>query len=126
MSADLAKNAHVHTQVFTDMSLLTAVANDISFAEVFAEPLRRCINPEDMLVAISSSGNSPNVVRAVNVARDAGAFIVTLSAMDSGNSIRTMGDLNYWLPARTYGLAETSHAAILHYWMDLMALTTNT
>ena len=118
MAADLAKNAHVRTQVFTDLALMTAIANDISYEDVYAEPLARHIRPGDMLVAISSSGNSPNVVKACQVASDMDASVVTLSAMNSENRIRSMGQFNFWVPASTYGLAETCHAAILHFWMD--------
>ncbi len=121
LAADLAKNGRVHTEVFTDQSLLTAIANDLSFEEVFAEPLRRRMKAGDMLVAISSSGSSPNVLKAVEVARRRGGFIVTLSAMKSTNPLRHRGDLNYYISAQTYGEAETCHAAILHHWMDLVS-----
>ncbi len=121
LAADLAKNGRVHTEVFTDQSLLTAIANDMSFEEVFAEPLRRRMKAGDMLVAISSSGGSPNVLKAVAEARRRGGFIVTLSAMKSSNPLRQRGDLNYYISAQTYGEAETCHAAILHHWMDLVS-----
>lgn len=119
-AADLAKNAGVRTEVFSDLSLLTAVANDISYREVFAEPLRRRMEPGDMLVAISSSGQSPNVLRAAEEARRLGGTVVTLSAMKASNPLRRHGDLNFYLTAPTYGLAETGHAAVLHHWVDLM------
>ncbi|WP_419784190.1 SIS domain-containing protein [Maridesulfovibrio sp.] len=121
-SADLAKNAHVHTQVFTDLALITALANDISYDQVFVEPLKRRLTPNDMLVAISSSGNSPNVLNACRFAAETGATVVTLSAMSAENTLRTLGDINFWLPAETYGMAETGHACILHYWMDSVSV----
>ncbi|MCP4138371.1 MAG: SIS domain-containing protein [bacterium] len=117
-STDIAKNGGVFTCVFSDFSFLTALSNDISYEEVFAEPLRWRMKQGDMLIAISSSGNSPNIVRAVETARNCGGIIVTLSAMGESNKIRGMGDLNFYVPAQTYGLAETSHAAILHFWTD--------
>ena len=55
MAADLDKNARVHTEVFTDPALITAIANDLDYTQVFSEPLRRRMSPGDMLVAISSS-----------------------------------------------------------------------
>lgn len=121
-AADLAKNADLHTQVFTDLSLLTAVANDMSYDMVFMVPLRRRLKPGDMVVAISSSGNSPNVVKAAEFAVLREATLVTLTAMQPTNALRQLGTLNFWLPAETYGLAETGHAAILHYWMDRVSL----
>ncbi|MFN8607349.1 MAG: SIS domain-containing protein [Vulcanimicrobiota bacterium] len=117
-AADLAKNGHLHTQVFSDVCLLTAVSNDISFEEVYAEPLRRRARPGDMLIAISSSGASPNILRGVDIAREMGVTIVTLSAFAGDNPLRGRGDLNAYLPATSYGEAETAHATVLHYWMD--------
>ncbi len=122
MAADLAKNAHIHTEVFSDLSLITAIANDISYEEVFAEPLRRRMVEGDMLVAVSSSGNSPNILRATEAAVSYGGIVVTLSAMNESNKLRKLGNLNFYVPAQTYGLAETSHAAIMHYWMNSVAL----
>jgi D-sedoheptulose 7-phosphate isomerase len=121
-AADLAKNAHLHTQVFSDLALITAVSNDMSYKDVFSEPLKHSGNKGDMLVAISSSGISPNIISAIKVARQKRIAIVTLSAMKAGNAIRKMGDLNIYINAASYGLAETCHAAILHHWMDLLEI----
>ena len=119
-SADLAKNGKLHTQVFSDLSLITAISNDLTYDEVFAEPLRRRGSKGDLLVAISSSGNSQNIINAIKTAKEIGITIVTLSAMDERNQIRQMGDVNIYIPADTYGDAESCHAAILHYWIDTL------
>jgi len=118
VAADLAKNAQVRTEVFSDLSLITALANDMGYENVFAEPLRRNMCTGDMLVAISSSGQSQNIIRAVEEAINIGGFVVTLSAMKRENKLISMGMLNFYVPADTYGNAETCHAAILHYWID--------
>lgn len=121
-SADLAKNAHVHTEVFTDLSLLTAISNDMGYEHVYAEPLTRRARPGDMLVAISSSGRSPNILAAVDIAKRVGLTVVTLSAMSPENPLRRGGTLNVYLRCQTYGEAETGHAMVLHHWMDRVAL----
>jgi D-sedoheptulose 7-phosphate isomerase len=121
-SADVTKILHIRTQIFTDLSLITACANDFCYEEVYAEPLSWSMKRDDMLIAISSSGNSPNIISAIDTAKSIGGKIVTLSAMDVDNRIRNMGDLNFYIPASTYGLAETCHAAILHYWVDLLQI----
>jgi D-sedoheptulose 7-phosphate isomerase len=126
VAADLAKNAHVHTEVFTDLSLITAIANDVSYDEVFAEPLRRRLKKGDMLVAISSSGQSKNILQAVATAKKLGGIVITLSAMKAENPLRREGELNLYVPAQTYGMAETCHAAILHYWIDKIILKNKT
>jgi len=125
-AADLAKSGRILTEVFTDLSLITATANDIAYKQVFAEPLRFRMSEGDMLVAISSSGTSPNVVRGAQTANELGGTVITLSAMREGNPLRKLGNLNFYISAQTYGLAETGHAAILHYWMDMVEVETRT
>ena len=119
-AADLAKNAHLHTEIFSDLSLITAISNDMGYEWVFAEPLRRRAKKRDILVAISSSGYSQNIIRAVEIAQKSGLKVITLSAMSPDNPLRTKGFVNAYVPAETYGFAETCHAAILHHWMDLV------
>lgn len=119
MAADLAKNALVHTQVFSDLALLTALANDVGYDSVYSEPLRDRGHSGDMLVAISSSGQSENILNAARTARSMDMKVVTFSAMSEANPLRSLGSLNLYVPAEDYGHAETCHAAALHYWMDL-------
>ncbi len=117
-AVDLMKNAGLKAVVLTDPALMTAWANDLSYEEVFAAPLDICLRRRDLLVLISSSGQSPNILAA---ARARGAWLMTLSAMRPDNPLRGLGDLNFYLPAGTYGLAESAHAVVLHHWIDLEA-----
>lgn len=121
-AADLDKNGCVDTRVFTDQALMTAIANDISYDQVYAHPIRSKMVPGDLLVAISSSGNSPNIVNACDAARERGGTVVTLTGMGTDNAARRLGHLNFWVPADDYGTVETCHAAILHHWMDKISL----
>ena len=118
MAADAAKNGRLRALAFNDASLLTATANDVAYDEAFSLPLERLGRAGDLLIAISSSGNSPNIVRALEVARGIGIAAVTLSAMQADNRARTLGDLNFYVPVRRYGWAESAHQVILHYWFD--------
>ena len=90
-AADLGKNGTLRTYTFTDLSLITALANDTGYENVFMDPIRRYMEPEDLLVAISSSGNSPNIVNAVRAAGENGGSVVTLSGMRPDNAIRSGG-----------------------------------
>ena len=81
-------------------------------------PLKRFANSGDILVTISSSGNSPNIIKAIEVARELGIKVVTISGMSPDNRSRTMGDLNFYIPGETYGIVETSHLVLLHCWLD--------
>ena len=118
-AADLAKNGHLRTLAFADPTLLTAVGNDLGYIEIFAEPLRRLATTGDMLVLISSSGRSPNILRATEMAGEMSVDVVTFSAMQPDNPLRKAGSLNFYVPATSYGCAESAHAALLHYWIDL-------
>ncbi|AMK11502.1 SIS domain-containing protein [Pseudodesulfovibrio indicus] len=118
-STDLAKNADVPTEVFTDCSLITATGNDFGYEQTFAYPLGQRMVPGEVLIAISSSGNSPNVVAAVARARELGGRSVTITAMSQDNRMRALGDLNFYLPADSYGMAESGHGAVLHHLIDL-------
>lgn len=120
MAADLAKNGRLHTEVLTDQCLITAVSNDIDFESVFSDPLSVRASKGDMLVAISSSGSSPNILKAAEEAKKHGMSIITLSAMNEDNPLRATGMLNFYIPAGTYGNAESTHAAVLHHWMDMI------
>jgi D-sedoheptulose 7-phosphate isomerase len=119
-AADIAKNARIRTATYTDPALITAVGNDISYESVYSEPLRWQMHENDLLVAISSSGNSPNIVAAAKVARELGACVLTFTAMSPDNALRSLGHGNFYLAAQSYGLAESGHSTALHYMTDLL------
>lgn len=119
MAADASKNGNFRSLAFNDPALLTAVSNDIAYEECFAVPLKRFANPSDGLVSISSSGNSKNVIRAIETARELKMQVITLSGMSPDNKSRKMGDINFYIPADTYGIVEVTHQALLHCWLDL-------
>ena len=79
------------------MSALTAIGNDISFEDVFAFPISQVITKNDMLCTVSSSGNSPNIIKGIEAAHKKDAFVLTLSGMGSDNKSRTLGHINIFL-----------------------------
>jgi D-sedoheptulose 7-phosphate isomerase len=117
-AADACKNARLRAQAFNDASLLTATANDHRFEDVFALPLDRLARAGDLLIAISSSGSSPNIVRALERAQALRLQIVTLSGRKPDNPSRRFGDVNIYVPNQRYGWIEPSHHVVLHYWLD--------
>ena len=117
-AADACKNAKLRALALNDVALLTASANDLAFAEVFAVPLAQLGREGDLLITVSSSGNSPNIIRAIEVGRTTGMNIVTLSGKASDNRSRAMGDLNFYVPANRYGWVESAHHIAMHHWLD--------
>lgn len=118
MSADSTKNGGMKSLFLSETALVTSVSNDISYDEVFAYPLNRFANRADMLIAISSSGNSRNIIRAIETAREKGMTVVTLTGLKEDNAARLMGDINFFVPGKTYGIVEVCHQALLHCWLD--------
>lgn len=118
MALDWSKNAGVKTISFSDSAMLTALGNDIGYEEVFSAPLRWYAQAGDQLITISSSGNSPNILRALEAARELGLSIVTLSGLRPDNGSRKLGDLNFYVPAKTYGIVESVHQVLLHLCLD--------
>ena len=117
-AADACKNGGLRAQAFNDSSLLTATGNDLMFQEVFALPLARLGRAGDLLITISSSGSSPNILRALERAREMRLQIVTLSGRAADNLSRTFGDVNVHVPSTRYGWIESAHQVVLHYWLD--------
>ena len=118
MSADSTKNGGMKSLFLSETSMMTAVSNDISYDEVFAYPVGRFANPKDMLIAISSSGNSRNIIRAIETAKEKGMYVVTLTGLKKDNKARSLGDINLYIPGATYGIVEVCHQAVLHCWLD--------
>ncbi len=118
MSHDWFQNGKLNTYTVSETSHITAISNDVSYADVFAYRIERILTERDILVTVSSSGNSPNVIRAIEEARKKGAFIVTVSGKSPDNKSRRMGDLNFHVPLDTYGLVESAHAVLLHSVLD--------
>jgi D-sedoheptulose 7-phosphate isomerase len=118
MSLDYWKTAAIRTMVFNDFSQLTALSNDVSYDAVFSEAVKFFGESGDILVGISSSGNSVNILKAMDVAKEKNIFCITLSGMSRENTLRTLGDINIYFPGKTYGHIESAHAIILHYILD--------
>ena len=119
MSHDCFQNADFLTQTCSETSHLTAISNDISYEDVFSYRISKMLKESDMLVTISSSGNSPNVIKAIKTATELGAFVVTVSGKKADNKSRQLGDLNFYVPLETYGMVESAHAVLLHCWLDM-------
>jgi D-sedoheptulose 7-phosphate isomerase len=117
-AADACKNGGLRAHTFGDAALLTCVGNDLAFDQIFALPLARLARAGDLLIAISSSGASPNILRALECARELQLKIVTLSGKSPDNPSRGFGDVNVHMPSARYGWVESGHHVVLHYWLD--------
>ena len=114
MQNDLCNGVGVRAIVFTEQPMLTALANDHGYDAVFRKPVEMWAEPRDLLVAVSSSGESKSIITAVDAARAKGCRILTMSGFKPGNCLRQRGHLNFYVPHSTYGYVEMTHAILLH------------
>lgn len=96
-----------------NVELLTAIANDVAYEEVFAFQLQSQASPGDVLVAISSSGRSPNIVRALTWARDNGLHTIAITGFEGGEA-KTLADVAIHFECTNYGVVEDLHQAVMH------------
>jgi D-sedoheptulose 7-phosphate isomerase len=119
MAVDFSKNGGMRATSFGDGAALTCLGNDFSFDEVFSRQIEWHAHESDVLVAISSSGKSPDILKGVRAARAKGSKIVTFSGFGDDNPLRNSGDVNFYIRSREYGFVEVAHQAILHGILDV-------
>jgi len=95
------------------IEMITALGNDIGYDEVFVYQLSTLATTGDVLLTVSSSGDSPNIVKAVAWAKANGLATIALTGFDGGRSAR-LADINIHVPARNYGVIEDLHQSVMH------------
>ncbi len=118
MATDYSKNGNLRAIAMNDGSMLTCLGNDYGYEHVFAKQVEFHARPGDLLVAISSSGRSVNILNAVEAARARGCVVLTLSGFAPDNPLRSSGDMNLFVASTLYGFVEISHLAICHAILD--------
>lgn len=119
MAIDYSKNGGIRAMAFNDVAAITCMGNDVGYENIFAQQLEYQFKAGDILVAISSSGKSPNILNAVNTAKKLGR-VITLSGFSPDNPLREAGNINFYIPATEYGLVEICHLTILHCILDII------
>jgi len=118
MAADWQKAGKTPALCFNDAAQVTALANDVGYESVFVEPLRMHARRADILIAISSSGESDSIIEAAEFAKSNQITLVTLSGFSPSNRLRKLGNANFYVPSHQYGVVEASHLVILHSLLD--------
>jgi D-sedoheptulose 7-phosphate isomerase len=111
------RRAYPAIALTTDTSLLTAAGNDIGFDQVFARQVEALARPGDLLVIHSTSGNSPNVLRAAEAAKARGVPVLAFSARDGGE-LRALADHSVVIPTTRTDRAQELHLCIEHVICD--------
>ena len=106
----------------TDTSTLTSIANDYQFAEIFSKQIRALGQPGDILLAISTSGSSHNIIHAIDAAHDRSMNIIALTGKEGGEVANLMrdGDIEIRVPGRSTARIQEVHLMIIHSLCDLI------
>lgn len=118
MEMDLCNRVGVRAHVFNDPPVLTALANDHGYDSAFERMVRLWGSDDDLLFAISSSGQSANILRGVEAARERGCRVVTFSGFRPDNPLRRLGDHNFYVASSEYGEVEVAHHSLGHFLTD--------
>ncbi len=113
----LGKKPFLGRSLVDNIGLLMSYANDVSFQDVFAEQLKNILRPNDLVIAISGSGNSENVVRAVQYANENGAITLGLSGY-RGGKLKQLAQHSIWIDADDMQLSEDLHSIFGHIVMQ--------
>jgi D-sedoheptulose 7-phosphate isomerase len=120
MSADYSKRGSLRAITFSDAALLTCLSNDLGYENVFSEAISIYADSGDIIIPISSSGESVNIINATKTGKEKGCHIITFSGFSDKNKLRFLGKYNIFVPVKKYGFVETAHHLLLHGILDLL------
>jgi D-sedoheptulose 7-phosphate isomerase len=109
VSVDLTKNAKVRSINFNEADLLTCFSNDYGYQKVFSKSLEFYADKGDIVIIISSSGSSKNLLEAAKVAQKRKLTLFTLTGFSKSNPLKKMGQINLWVNSKAYNIVETVH-----------------
>ena len=113
VTVDLTKNAGVRAINFNEADMITCFANDFGYENWLTKALEFYADPQDLVVLVSSSGKSPNMINAANACNRLNLKLLTFSGFDPENPLRTKGNLNFWVASKEYNFVEMTH----HIWL---------
>ncbi|PPR79036.1 MAG: Phosphoheptose isomerase 1 [Alphaproteobacteria bacterium MarineAlpha2_Bin1] len=119
MAEDFSKAANLRSLAFNDPAFITCLGNDYGYEHIFSKQIELFAQEGDILVAISSSGESMNIINAVKVAKELGCWILTLSGFKKNNQLNKLGNRNIYIPSDQYGFVEIAHLTICHGALDI-------
>ncbi len=119
MAEDFSKAANLRALAFNDPAFITCLGNDYGYEYIFSKQMELFAQEGDVLVAISSSGESKNIINAVTTAKKIGCWVLTLSGFKRNNQLNKIGNRNIYIPSDQYGFVEIAHLAICHGALDI-------
>jgi len=118
VAVDFTKNASIRSINFNEADLITCFANDYGYENWITKALEFYSEPNDLVVLISSSGSSMNVVNAAEYCNQNNIDLITLSGFSKDNSLKSLGNINFWVDSKEYNVVEMVHHIILLLLVD--------
>ena len=106
---DFTKQAKIRSLCFNETSFITAFANDFGYEKWIEKAVEYHCKKGDVVVLISSSGRSHNIVNAARYAKDNNFKLITFSGFSDNNPLKSYGDLNFWIDSKAYNIIENIH-----------------
>jgi D-sedoheptulose 7-phosphate isomerase len=113
VAVDFVKAARIRAINFNEADLITCFANDYGYENWVAKALEAYADKGDLVILISSSGRSQNIVNAAEKGNEMGLSVITVSGFLTDNPLRKLGDLNLWVDSTEYNIVEMTH----HVWL---------
>lgn len=113
MSNDIANMLGIRSSGWSDTSMITCLANDNGYEQWVVKAVSRDLVAGDLVIAISSSGNSQNILNGVAEAKQRGGRVVTLSGFTANNKLRSTGEINIWVDSENYNIVEGAHQFLI-------------
>ena len=120
LATDFSKQGKVRAMTFNDANLITALGNDCGYENWIAKALDFYADKGDVLILISSSGKSPNVVKAAQHAKELGLYVAAFTGFAKDNPLGAVSDINFWVDSRSYNIIECTHMIWLTAVVDLL------
>ena len=121
VSVDLTKNANIRSVNFNESDLITCFANDYGYERWVEKAVDYYADSKDVLILISSSGKSPNMINAAKAARNKKVSkIITFTGHNKDNPLSKLGDINFWINSKAYNFVENTHQVWLLTIVDLI------
>tara|TARA_B110000858_G_C17686011_1_gene418951 strand:- start:274 stop:828 length:555 start_codon:yes stop_codon:yes gene_type:complete len=125
VAVDISKVLGRTAITFADDNLITCYANDYGYANWTSEALKVYSNPNDLVILISSSGKSQNLINAAKYVKKNKIKLITLTGFNKNNPLSKLGDLNIWVDSESYNLVEMTHHILLVAAIDRLSILKN-
>lgn len=118
-AGDFTKQAKIPATTFHDSGLLTMMSNDFGYEHCISECIKSYHHTSDIVILISSSGRSSNMMHAAETSKNLGLTLVTFTGFEETNPLKQCGELNFWIPSRAYNVIENIHSIWLTATIDM-------